>query len=139
MAKNITSKPTETKKTAVKKAVKKAAPKKAAKKAPSKPTKTKGLLAVEVKLISKQEQKFVNGAEIAPNYEVKPTETVETKTIEHYAVFVGEKQKTALADKNQCNAWADGIKEQQKNIYDMFVSQGKTKTEAITYTNQRYL
>lgn len=128
--------------TVKKAATKKAAPKKAAAKKTSKPSgkqpRKSGLLPVEVRLISAQEIKTVNGQEIAPNYELKEGEIVEVKTIKHYAVFVGEKQKTALADKNQCQQWADGIKEQQQNMVNMYLEQGKTKKEAEKYTNERY-
>lgn len=135
MAKNISSKKAATKKTTAKQPTKKAA-KKAS---PKKSSKKSGLLTIEVKLISSQTLRFVNGQEIAPNYQVKEGEEVTTKTIDHYAVFVGEKQQTQLADKTQCQAWADGIASQQQNIYQMHLENGKSKTEAIQYTNQRYM
>lgn len=135
MAKTKSSKPGETKAAPKKQAAKKAS----AKKITSKTSKTSGLLPIQVKLISSQTLKFVNGQEIAPNYEVKEGEEVTPKTIEHYVVVVGDKQQTQLADKTQCQAWADGIKEQQQNIYQMHLENGKTKAEAIKYTNQRYM
>lgn len=135
MAKNISSKKAAAKKTTAKQPTKKAAKKASSKKS----SKTNSLLPIEVKLISSQTLRFVNGQEIAPNYEVKEGEEVTTKTIEHYVVVVGDKQQTQLADKTQCQAWADGIKEQQQNIYQMHLENGKTKAEAIKYTNQRYM
>lgn len=135
MAKTKSSKPGETKAAPKKQAAKKAS----AKKITSKTSKTSGLLPIQVKLISSQTLKFVNGQEIAPNYKPQKDEKVTIKKIDHFAVFVGDKQQTQLADKTQCKAWAEGIAIKQQNIYQMHLDNGKTTAEAIQYTNQRYM